>query len=109
MDGISDGKIKQWKCGKGHVLGVVVREKVKTKIEGVTLKYHTSKLVIYRLAIDLEAESAAQVDAAGTLFGRMLLGFSWKCSVPGCGCVRDWNPDDEALDWLKRRFEPENE
>lgn len=107
MDGVLDGLMnaKQWKCNKGHVLGVVVRTKEQADVEGVTVKYHTSKLIIFRFAIDLLADAMKEVDAAGELHGRMLLGFSWKCSVLGCGCIREWNPDDEALGWLKKRLE----
>jgi len=107
MDGILDGLVsaKQWKCKKGHVLGLVVRTKEQAKVESMTVKYHTSKLIIFRNAVDLFVNANEAVDAAGQLQGRMLLGFSWKCSVPGCGCIREWNPDDEALDWLKKRFE----
>ena len=108
MDGLMTVSAKQWKCKKGHVLGLVVRTKEQAKVENMTVKYHTSKLIIFRNAIDLSALSTdveQDVDSAGELQGRMLLGFSWRCSVPGCGCVRDWNPDDEALDWLKKRFE----
>lgn len=111
MDGNLDSKrldeMKQWKCKNGHVLGVYERATADVKIEGRSLRYHTVKLVILRQAVDVNVEPLLEwrVDTAGTLFGRMLLGFSWKCSVPGCGCIREWNPDDEALDWLKKRFE----
>jgi hypothetical protein len=111
MDGILDGKrldeMKQWKCANGHVMGVYERATVDAKIERRSVRYHTVKLIIFRQAINMEAEPLVDVDAAGTIYGRMLLGFSWRCSVPGCGCVREWNPDDEALDWLKKRFERE--
>lgn len=107
MDGIFDGSMnaRQWRCNKGHVLGLVVRTKEQAIVNSVTVKYHTRKLIIFRKAIDLLTDAMQEADAAGELQGRMLLGFSWKCSVPGCGCVREWHPDDEALDWLKKRFE----
>ena len=104
MDGNFEN-MKPWKCKSGHVLGVYDRATVDAKIEGQTVRYHTTKLIIFRQAINMESERLEAVDAAGTIYGRMLLGFSWRCSVPGCGCIREWNPDDEALDWLKKRFE----
>jgi len=104
MDGILDG-LKHWKCGKGHVLGVIKREKIKTKLDdGIEVEYHTTVLMIFRKAIDLSSETMDDVDVAGTLYSRMLLGFQWKCSVLGCGCFRDWHPDDDALDWVKKRY-----
>lgn len=103
MDGILDG-MKHWKCKNGHVMGAYERATVDAKIEHRTIRYHSVKLIIFRQAIDMDSEPLVDVDAAGTIFGRMLLGFSWKCSVPGCGCIREWNPDDEALDWLRKRF-----
>lgn len=109
MDGILDGKrldeMKQWKCRNGHVMGVYESAQVETKIEKQSVRYRTVKLIIFRQAVDANADPLVDVDAAGTIFGRMLLGFSWRCSVPGCGCIREWNPDDEALDWLKKRYE----
>lgn len=111
MDGILDGKrldkMKQWKCANGHLMGVYEHAKADVTVEKKTLHYHTVKLIIFRQAINMESEPLVDVDAAGTIYGRMLLGFSWKCSVPGCGCIREWSPDDEALDWLKKRFERE--
>lgn len=99
MDGKKLDELKQWKCENGHVLGVMERARVK----GEEFEYHTSKLIIFRTAIDLAAETMTDVDVAGTLYGRMLLGFSWKCSIEGCGCVREWHPDEEAHDWLRKR------
>lgn len=105
MDGLMmTVSAKQWKCKNGHVLGLVVRTKEQAKVENMTVRYHTSKLIIFRFAIDPLADAMSDVDAAGELQGRMLLGFSWRCSVLGCGCIREWHPDDEALDWLKKRF-----
>lgn len=97
MDGM-DGK--QWTCGNGHVLGVIRREEVRQK----EVRYYTPKLIIFRMAIDLSAETLNDVDVAGTIYGRGLLGFVWRCSVTGCGCAREWLPDEEALEWLRNRY-----
>jgi hypothetical protein len=107
MDETLDG-LKQWKDAKGHVLGVIRREKIKTKLDdGEEIEYHTSVLIIFRKAIDLESASMDDVDVGGTLYARLLLGFQWKCSVPGCDCIRYWHPDDDALDWLQKRYRKE--
>lgn len=106
MDGTKFDEMKRWKCKAGHLLGVYEHTTADVKIDGRSLQYHTAKLLIFRQAVDAaDGEKLGAVDVAGTLLGRMLLGFSWKCSVPGCGCIREWNPDDEALDWLKKRFD----
>ena len=90
MDGILDDKrldeMKQWKCQKGHVMGVYESTHVETKIDRQSVRYRTVKLIIFRQAINMESDLLVD-------------------SVPGCGCIREWNPDDEALDWLKKRFE----
>lgn len=100
MDG-KFGDLKQWTCNNGHVLGVIERVEVETR----DIRYYTSKLIIFRHAINLGSDKTLEdVDVAGTLHGRMLLGFSWLCSVQGCGCVREWHPDEEAMDWLMQRY-----
>jgi hypothetical protein len=104
LDGDRLGEMKRWKCKNGHVMGVFDRAEAYVTIDKKPVRYHTVKLIIFRQAIDMELDRLEDVDAAGTIYGRMLLGFSWRCSVPGCGCIREWNPDDEALDWLKKRF-----
>lgn len=103
MDGNFYGA-KQWKCRNGHVLGVVLSKRIKTQVEDIKVEYNTSVLIIFRKAIDLNSETMDDVDACGILYGRMLLYFRWECSVLGCGCHRDWYPDDDALDWLQKRY-----
>jgi hypothetical protein len=104
MDGTAMNEVKQWKCKNGHVLGLIKREKVKTMIKDFEVEYFTSVLIIFRKAIDLESATMDDVDVGGTLYGRMLLHLRWSCSVPGCNCARDWHPDEDALDWLQKRY-----
>lgn len=107
MDGNKklDG-LKQWRCGNGHVLGVFCYEKVEKIVDGKTVRYKTLKLNLLRQAILPESiVILTNDDVAGSVSGRMLLDLNWKCSVPECGCVKKWMPDDEALDWLRKRTE----
>jgi len=107
MDNL-DGKVlsnsKQWRCDKGHILGVIERVQVSVMLDDKsTLKYYTTRLIIFRAAVDLCAEVPAEIAVAGTLDGKML-SMIWKCSVPGCGYFKEWHPDEGALEWLKKRY-----
>lgn len=104
MDGVLklDG-LKQWRCNNGHVLGVFCHDEVKKLVDGETIRYKTLKLSLLRRALLPESISiATEDDVAGCVSGRMLLDLTWKCSIPKCGCVKKWNPDEEALAWLKK-------
>lgn len=84
MDGKLDG-LKQWKCGRGHVLGLV--ERVQASSNGA--KYHVSRLMLFRQAIDRDPASVsmADVDVIANIEGTVM---DIRCSVPGCGEVRTW-------------------
>ena len=84
MDGKLDG-LKQWKCANNHVLGIV--ERVQASSNGA--KYHVSRLMLFRQAIDLDpvSISMADVDVIANIEGTVM---DIRCSVPGCGEVRTW-------------------
>lgn len=105
LDGKTLGKAKQWKCNKNkdHILGVIERVQAGALIDGKALKYYTTRLLIFRAAVDLSAEVPAEIEVSGAVDGRML-SMVWKCSVPGCGCIKEWHPDEDALDWLRKRY-----
>lgn len=107
MDGIMDGQ-KYWRCQNGHVLGLIRRRKVSAQVQDMRVNYHTNVLLIFRSAVDLACgeltRDEVKSNAGGYLYGRMLLGFQWKCNIPGCGCAGIWHPDAEATDWLKKRY-----
>lgn len=86
MDGNLDG-VRQWMCPKGHLLGIVERVKKFSSNGG---KYHVSRLILFRQAIDLDPKSTvslADVDVIGNIEGTVM---DIRCSVPGCGEVRTW-------------------
>jgi hypothetical protein len=108
MDNL-DGKTlydhEQWCCSKNkdHILGVIERVQVSVILNDTTLKYYTTRLLIFGKAVDLGAEVPAEIEVAGMLDGR-ITSMVWKCSVPGCGCVKEWHPDKAALEWLRKRY-----
>lgn len=106
VDGISLGNMRQWRCekNKNHVLGVIERVEVKLQVNGSTLRYYTSRLIIFRTAVDQGAEIPAEIEVAGTLDVKTLLGMIWICTVPGCGCRKEWNPDSEIVDMLAKMY-----
>jgi hypothetical protein len=105
LDGRLLANMKQWRCkrNKNHMLGAIERVEVKLQANGSTLKYHTSRLSIFREAIDQAAEVPAEIDVAGTLDGKML-SMVWRCSVPGCGCINEWHPDGAVIEILARTY-----
>jgi hypothetical protein len=78
---------KPWMCGprndghEHHVLGQVVRDG-----SGVR------RLLLYRLAVDMEAEEPGEVDVMAVVIGQVV---DVRCSI--CGKVRTWVPGEEAL------------
>ncbi len=106
LDGKTLNHSKQWKCGrnKDHILGVIERVQASMMMDGKpALKYYTTRLVIFRAAVDLGAEVPAEIEVAGVVDGKML-SMVWKCSVPGCGCMREWHPDEGALELLQSLY-----
>lgn len=78
-------EVKRWMCpSKAHVLGLVKRNG-----RGI------QQLLLYRNAVDLCAETPADVDVIGALNGEMI---DVVCSV--CGRTRTWVPGQDALDRL---------
>jgi hypothetical protein len=84
MDGkLLDGA-KQWTCKNNHLLGIIEQ----AVVSGKSGKYHVSRLILFRQAIDLNsAVSLADVDVIGNIEGTVM---DIRCSVPGCGEVRTW-------------------
>lgn len=83
-------KLTQWKCKNGHVLGVVERAQVSN---GGT-KYHVSRLMLFRQAIDLEAVGSLEnVDVLANIEGTVM---DIRCSC--CSTVRTWWMGDAALE-----------
>ena len=110
LDGTTLDGLKKWRCNKNkdHILGVVERVQVSAQVNGAALKYYTTRLIIFRQTVDLAAEIPIEIEVAGGIDGRML-SMVWRCSVPGCGCIKEWHPDEEALIWLYERARVKDE
>lgn len=97
MDGTL-GNLKVWKCGKGHVLGLVRRDKDKTKEQR---EFWVSRLMLFRQAVASDGQvDLEQADVIALIEGTTL---NVKCSVPGCGCARTWWTGEDALERLIER------
>lgn len=105
LDGSLLNGMKRWQCDKNkdHTLGVIERVKVKLQVDGTTLRYFTSRLIVFRQAVDMSAEIPQEIEVAGTLDGKML-SMVWICSVPGCGCIKEWHPNDELLEYMVKTY-----
>ena len=77
MDGL-----KRWRCSHGHVLG-----QVKRNGRGIR------QLLLYRHAVDMNADEPEQVDIIGEIEGTVL---RIRCDVTGCDAVRTWEIGKEA-------------
>ncbi len=76
---------KPWKCEDGHhVLGM-------TRRNGSGVR----QLLLYRQAVDLDAEEMAEVDVIAVVEGYVM---DVRCSI--CGQTRTWIPGQESLDRL---------
>lgn len=97
MDGKLD-KLKQWTCANGHVLGVIRRDREKSK-EG--REFWVSRLMLFRQALDLEETAKIEdVDVIAYIEGTTL---DVRCSVHGCGCSRTWWMGEDALERVLER------
>ena len=82
--------LKQWRCPRGHVLGIVERVR---RTNGRGQSYHVSRLMLFRQAINVDY--AAEVDVMAVVEGTAL---DIRCSV--CGEVRAWYMGADALEGL---------
>ena len=99
LDGKKLSDLKQWLCSnsRAHVLGVTERVKVNLQVDGRSIKYYSTRLLVFREAVDLSADVPAEIEVCGMLDGRTL-SMMWKCSV--CQCVHEWHPDREIIEQL---------
>jgi hypothetical protein len=107
LDGksLSDSvRFKHWKCDHGHLLGVTERVRQVLEVRpGVKIRYHTTILLIFRTSVDLSVDVPTEIEVAGQGDGR-ILSIVWKCSVPGCGCIREWHPERDVVEFLAATY-----
>jgi hypothetical protein len=84
-------QVKQWRCKENHVLGVIIENGA-----GVP------QLLVYRHAVDAEAETPAEVDVMlGPVTGSMLV----NCDI--CGDSKPWVISVPSLLYLVRNMPSE--
>lgn len=102
MDGKLDG-LKHWKCENGHVLGIVDRVQVSNN----GTKYHVSRLMLFRQAIDLDPVASvklADVDVIANIEGTVM---DIRCSC--CSSIRTWWMGAATLErFFEKRKERQN-
>jgi hypothetical protein len=107
LDGklLSDSeRFKHWKCEHGHILGVTERVRQVLEVKPyVYVKYYTTRLLIFRTSVDLSVDVPAEIEVAGQGDGR-ILSIVWRCSVPGCGCIREWHPEKDVVEFLATTY-----
>ena len=93
--------VKQWKCdaNSSHVLGILKRVESSVQVDGTTIRYHTTQVMLFKETINLDAEMPDEIDVVGVVEGLMLTSMTWRCTC--CGAVKKWHPGEEALMWLK--------
>lgn len=74
-------ELRVWCCEKGHVMGLVGRNG-----SGIT------QLLLYRHAIDLEAEEPIAPEVMAVIEGQT---YDIRCDV--CGAVRTWVQGEEPM------------
>ena len=81
---------KPWLCSKNrrHVLGLVRRN-------GRGIR----QVMLYRNAVDLDADEPAEVDVITVLEGAA---YDVRCSI--CGAIRTWAPGEEAIRQLLKSY-----
>ena len=79
-----------WECkhGSGHVLGIVQKN-----------SSGESSLLLYRNAVDQNAEKPAEVDIIAVIHSADEI----KCEI--CGRVRTWAPNQAAFERLMAHYE----
>ena len=82
-----------------HVLGILKRVESKVQVDGRTIRYHTTQVLLFKDAVDLDAQMPEEIDVVGVVEGLMLTSMTWRCTA--CGAVKKWHLGEEALMWLK--------
>lgn len=97
VDGKNLMNFTLWRCKNNgdHVLGVSERVKVSFTIGGRNVRYVTNRLMLFRYAVDLQAEIPAEIDVCGVLDGRTMA-MTWTCSE--CKHPQEWHADKEFVE-----------
>jgi hypothetical protein len=98
-------RYKPWRCKNNncHVLGATERARVNIMVGDRSLRYYTTRLLVFREALDLNADIPDVIEVHGVLLDGRLLNMAWKCTL--CGGVKEWHPDEASMmEWLARTY-----
>lgn len=84
----NEQRISDWRCQKGHVMGVV--QKMGDK---------SARLLLYRHALDMGQASPREVDVIAVVDAAADI----RCDV--CGAMRTWSPSQDAFEKLMRHYQ----
>lgn len=94
-------RFKHWKCNQDHIMGVTERVRVTLQANGTTLRYFTTRLLIFHDAVDMTADVPAEIEVSSSLDGR-ILSMVHRCSV--CGGIREWHPDKDVVEFVASMY-----
>lgn len=94
-------RFKHWKCDHGHIMGVTERVRVALRVNGKTLRYYTTRLLLFRDAIDYLAEKPAEIEVTTELNGS-ILSMVHKCSL--CGDKREWHAEKSVVEFVASMY-----
>lgn len=96
VDGKNLRNFTLWRCKthSDHVLGVSERVKVSFSIGGRPVRYYSTRLMLFRAAVDLNADIPEEIEVCGVLDGRTM-SMVWTCSQ--CKSPQEWYPDHEFV------------
>ena len=98
VDGDALDGARKWLCRNGHALGVIERVKAELmSAKGASLRYYTTRLALFRRAVDLGAERPAEIEVIGALDGNIL---SMRCRCSECGVIEEWHPAPNVANLL---------
>lgn len=98
LDGrLLDGA-RQWRCKNGHVLGLVVRSRVR----GERDDYHVTRLLLFRHAIDLDVDDVRPIEEVDVI--AMVEGTTLNVTCSICGEKRTWWIGEAAIQRLMERI-----
>lgn len=66
-------------------------------------RFDWAGLALFRRAVDLGVERPAEIEVCGALDGRML-SMRWRCSVSGCGCIEEWHPAPDVVEFVAATY-----
>jgi hypothetical protein len=87
-------KRRYWCCPRGHILGEVRRVAI-----GAESGIKVGTLMLYETSATYKPQSLPVL--RGKVVGEMR---DIKCTVPGCGAIRDWMIGEDAMSALMERI-----